>query len=134
MKIKIYLYSFLRISFGTLLVLHSIFNAIKYSGFLDRLDVYFNQVSIFDNTVLETLAPLVPFEEFIIGFFLILGIFTKKALKVSIALFAFFTLFLLDANFVNCAAIHLLLCATSIILLRKNNYDINSIDSYRVLL
>ncbi len=133
MKIKIYLYSFLRISFGMLLVLHSIYNAIKYSGFLDRLDQYFNKVSIFDNTVLEALAPLVPFEEFVIGFFLILGMFTKKALKVATFLFAFFTLFLLDADYLYCAGIHLILCLTSIFLLKKNNYDLSSIDSYRIV-
>ncbi|MEW7291181.1 MauE/DoxX family redox-associated membrane protein [Aquimarina sp. 2304DJ70-9] len=132
MKFKIYLYSITRVSFGMVLMLHSIYNAIKYSGFLDRLDRYFNRVTIFDNDIIEAMAPLVPFEEFVIGFFLILGMFTKKALMVSTVLFAFFTLFLLDANFWYCAGIHLFLCMISVILLRKNDYDLNSVESYRI--
>ncbi len=132
MKFKIYLYSIARVSFGIILVLSSIYNAVKYSGFLDRLDRYFSQVTIFDSNIIEAMAPLVPFEEFVIGFFLILGMFTKKALIASTVLFAFFTLFLLDANYWFCAGIHLFLCIVSIVLLRKNNYDVNSIESYRV--
>ncbi|MCK8522650.1 hypothetical protein M0D21_13785 [Aquimarina sp. D1M17] len=126
MKFKIYLYHFIRISFGMLLVLYSVYNVIKYSGFLSRLDQYFNSASVFDVWIIEALAPLVPFEEFIIGFFLVLGMFTRKVLVVSTFLLAFFTLFLFDAGYTNCALIHLVLCTVSIILLKKDNYNINS--------
>ncbi len=126
MKLKIYLYRFIRISLGILLMFYSVYNAIKYPVFLDRLDVYFNYVSIFDLNFIEALAPLVPFEEFVLGFFLILGMFTRKALIASIVLFTFFTLFLIDANHYSFAFIYFLICLISIVLLRKNNYDINT--------
>ncbi len=128
MKLKIYLYHFTRIAFGAFLVVYSTYNVIRYSGYLDRLDGYFVSVSLFDNKVLEALAPLVPFEEFVIGFFLVLGMFTKHVLKISVVLFAFFTLFLWDAGRESCAFIHLLCCLVSLVLLKKDNYDLRSKD------
>lgn len=132
-KFKIYLYRIIRISFGVLLVLNSMYNAIKYPNFLNRLDNYFDQVTVFKYDIIETFAPLVPFEEFVIGFFLILGMFLKKVLKASTLLFAFFTLFLFDANNIYCALTYLMLFIVSVVLLRKNNYDLSSVDSYKVL-
>ncbi len=124
MKIKIYLYQISRILFGIFLVLYSVYNVIRYAGFLDRLDLYFSAVSVFDFAAVEALAPLVPFEEFLIGFFLILGMFTRKVLIASAVLFAFFTVFLFDANHNTCALIHLFFFLVSMILLKKDNYDL----------
>jgi len=133
-KLKTYLYRIIRISFGLLLVLYSMYNAINYPSFLIRLNSYFNKVTIFDYEIMEVLAPLIPFEEFVIGFFLILGMFLKKVLKVSALLFAFFTLFLFDANSLYCGLIYCSLSIVSIFLLRKNTHDENSLESYKLLL
>ncbi|MBQ4822846.1 hypothetical protein [Aquimarina sp. MMG016] len=126
MKLRIYLYYIIRVSFGMFLVLGSIYNVIKFSGFLERLDGYFSAVTIFDVGFIESLAPLVPFEEFVIGLCLALGVFTKRVLIVAIVLFTFFSLFLLDAGKVDCAIIHLFFSIISFILLKKDNYDLTS--------
>ncbi|WP_109300551.1 hypothetical protein [Aquimarina sp. AU474] len=131
MKFKIYLYQISRISLGIFLVLYSVYTVIKYSGFLDRLDVYFNAVSVFDIGIVEALAPLVPFEEFLIGFFLIFGLFTRKILIASSVLFGFLTLFLFDAHSYSCALIHLFFFFVSIILLKKDNYNLST-PNYKV--
>ncbi len=133
MNFKIYLYSLVRVTLGVLLVSYSLFNAIKYSVFLERLDGYFSKVSVFDIDFIEALAPLVPFEEFVIGFFLILGMFTRKVLIISILLFAFFTLFLLDADHFDLAFLHLFLCLIAILLLNKNKYDLDAVVTYRAI-
>ncbi len=137
MKFKVYLYNIIRISFGMLLVLNGTYNVIRYSGFLDRLDGYFNTVSIFDLILLESLAPLVPFEEFVIGFFLALGMFKKKTLIASMVLFGFFTVFLFDAGHNYCALIHLSFCIISMVLFKNDNYDWNSREftrnSYQII-
>ncbi|GAA4274397.1 hypothetical protein U6A24_15605 [Aquimarina gracilis] len=128
MKFGPYLYPILRILFGAFLVLTSIYDAIRYSGFLNRLDRYFERVSIFDLEFLEAFAPLVPFEKFVIGFFMILGMFKKKVLKISLGLFGFFTLFLLDASYQYCALIHFGFFITSLILLKNDNDNLSSFD------
>ncbi len=137
MKLKVNLYPVLRVLFGSFLVLTSVYDVIKYSGFLTRLDTYFEEVSVFNLELLEAFAPLVPFEKFVIGFFMVLGMFKKEVLKASLILFGFFTLFLLDASYQYCALIHFGFFIISFILLKKDNYDFNSLDykkdSYRVI-
>ncbi|WP_281987333.1 MauE/DoxX family redox-associated membrane protein [Aquimarina aggregata] len=137
MKFRVYIYPVIRIIMGMSLVLYSVYNVIKYRRFLDRLDHYFDQASIFDIGFIEALAPLVPFEEFVIGIFLVLNIFKRKVLIASIPLFGFFTLFLLDVNQISCAFIYAIFCVTAIILLKKDKYDLyadrNSADSFRMI-
>jgi hypothetical protein len=137
MKIRIFLYHITRVVFGVLLVLCSTYNVIRYSEFLERLDLYFGNATVFDIGFIEALAPLVPFEEFVIGMFLALGIFTRKSLIVVIILFAFFTLFLVDADCLLFAFIHLVFCGIAMLLLKNDNYDMNSInynkDSYQII-
>ncbi len=137
MKFKTNLYVITRVTFGMLLVLYSVYNVIKYSGFLERLDKYFSTATIFDIAAVEALAPLVPFEEFLIGFFLVMGLFTRKILIAATILFGFFTIFLFDAGHIYCALLHSILLIVSIILLKKNNYDMDSLnysrDSYQVI-
>ncbi len=137
MKIRIFLYHITRVVFGVLLVLCSTYNVIRYSEFLERLDLYFGNATVFDIGFIEALAPLVPFEEFVIGMFLALGIFTRKSLITVIILFAFFTLFLIDADCWFFAFIHLVFCGIAMLLLKNDNYDMNSInynkDSYQII-
>ncbi len=137
MKIRIYLYHLIRVVFGGLLVLYGTYNVIKYSEFLERLEAYFSNATVFNIAFIEALAPLVPFEEFVIGMFLILKIFVRKTLIAIIILFTFFTLFMVDADCLTLALIHLFFCGIAIVLLKNDKYDLNSInydkDSYQVI-
>lgn len=125
MRIRFFMYRVTRILFGIFLILTSIYNVIKYPFFLDRLDQYFNNARVFDTVFLETMAPLVPFEEFAIGMFLFMGIFIRKVLITSMVLFFFFALFLMDADYWDRAFLHLLFCMVAIVLLMKDNQDSN---------
>ncbi|WP_206604249.1 hypothetical protein [Aquimarina sediminis] len=104
---------------------------------MDRLDVYFGSAKVFNIELIEALAPLVPFEEFVIGMFLILGIFTKEVLIATITLFTFFMLFFLDVNYWFLASIYCILSFVAIVLLKNSHYDINSMsynkEPYRVI-
>ncbi len=137
MKLRLNFYTTIRILFGLFLVLISVYDAIKYSGFLGRLDTYFESVSIFDFEFLKATAPLVPFEKFVIGFFMMLGMFTKKVLAMALVLFGFFSLFLLDASYPYCALIHFGFFLVSFFLLKNNHYDLHSgrynKDSFQII-
>lgn len=137
MRIGFFLYKAFRLLFGMFLVLFSTYNVIGYSEFLNRVDQFFNNVRVFDIEFIETLAPLVPFVEFVIGMFLTLGIFTRKVLIATIILFTFLIVFLLDANYWYCACAHFILWTIAIILLKMNHYDRNSMsynkDSYQII-
>lgn len=126
MRLRFFIYRATRILFGILLILNSIYNIIKYSGFLDRLDQYFNNTKVFDTVFLEAIAPLVPFEEFVIGMFLVMGIFIRRVLITTTLLFFFFALFLIDADYWDRAFVYLLFCMIAIVLLMKDRQDSNS--------
>ncbi len=119
-----------RVTLGISLVVYSVYNVVKYANFLNKLDSYFDVVTIFDLSMIEALAPLIPFEEFLIGVFLVMGLFKREVLIVSSILFAFFTAFLLDASHFYCALIYSVLTLLTIILLKNNKYDVNNTTSY----
>ncbi|WP_299257200.1 hypothetical protein [uncultured Aquimarina sp.] len=131
MKFRIYLYTAVRILFGVFLVLHSTYNVIFYSEFLQKIDVYFSETTIFNYTLIEAFAPLVPFEEFMLGLFLVLGFFTRRVLIGAALLFSFLTFFLLDANSLKLSLIHLGFFFITLVLLRKDNYNLKSLDYSR---
>ncbi len=91
---------------GGILILHAIVNVVVYLDFLDRLDVYFSNTSLFNNIFLKLTAPLVPFEEFTLGLFLLLGFYEKRTLQVGTVLFLFFCCFLLSAGFTGLGLAH----------------------------
>lgn len=122
-----------RVLFGLYLVVHSAYNVFIYSEFLKEINDYFKHTEWFTHPLIESLAPLVPFEEYILGMFLILGIFIKEVLRCALLLFSFISLFLLDANFPFLAIIHVMFFVMSIILLKNNNYNIKSMDYNRDL-
>ncbi|SEL34140.1 hypothetical protein SAMN04487910_2187 [Aquimarina amphilecti] len=131
MKFRVYLYTAVRILFGAFLVLHSTYNVIIYSEFLKEIDTYFLKSTVFKYDLIEALAPLVPFEEFIIGMFLILGYYTKEVLISGSILFLFLSLFLLDANSTELSMIHLSFFILTLILWKKDNYNLKSVDYAR---
>ncbi|MBP2832246.1 hypothetical protein J8281_08615 [Aquimarina sp. U1-2] len=118
MKLKILLFNLLRLCLGIFLVTTSINDVLNYTDFLGRLYQYFASVSILDIYVVEALAPLVPFEKFMIGLFLILGMSEHIMLRIAIFLFSFFTVYLIDASQWYCAGIHFLLVVSAIVLIK----------------
>ncbi len=131
MRLRIFLYTKARILFGLFLVLHASYNAIGYSEFLIRINLYFTNTTVFNMKLIEILAPLVPFEEFIIGLLLIIGFLTRKSLIAAMISFAVITGFLFDANSVQLALLHMIFFFISLVLLMKIDYNLNSIDYQR---
>ncbi|MBW1298807.1 MauE/DoxX family redox-associated membrane protein [Aquimarina litoralis] len=133
MKFKVYLYTAIRGLLGVFLTLHAIYNVLIYTDFLVEIEMYFKTSELFNYDFIEALAPLVPFEEFILGMFLILGVFTKEVLICSLFLFAFISIFLLDANFPVLSALHMFFFMVTLLLLKKHNYNLKSMDYSRDL-
>ncbi|MFD2561705.1 hypothetical protein [Aquimarina rubra] len=131
MKLRVYLYTTVRILFGVFLVLHSMYNVILYADFLQGLEMYFTKTTLFDYEFVKTFAPLVPFEEFTIGLFLIIGFSTRRVLMGAALLFSFLVFFLLDANSINLSLIHLVFFLISFILWKKEHYNLKSMDYSR---
>ncbi|MDH7446882.1 DoxX family membrane protein [Aquimarina sp. 2201CG14-23] len=131
MKFRVYLYTLVRILFGVFLVLHAAYNVIFYSEFLNKIDAHFTKTTIFNFSFIETLAPLVPFEEFVIGSFLALGFFTRNVLIGAIFLFSFLAFFLIDANSPELSLLHAGCFLVTLVLLKKENYNLKSADYTR---
>ncbi|KAA1242820.1 DoxX family membrane protein [Aquimarina sp. RZ0] len=133
MNVKLNLYTTIRVVFGLFLVLHGVCNAVLYSDFLNRIDAYFTKAKIFDIELIEALAPLVPFEEFVIGLFLVLGFFIKRALIAAILLFTFIVLFLLDVDSIELAILHIGFFFVALLLWRKDSCSIDGLNYSRDL-
>ncbi|WP_108803516.1 DoxX family membrane protein [Aquimarina sp. Aq107] len=131
MRFRVYLYTVVRILFGAFLTVHSTYNVIVYSEFLNEIDTYFTRITIFKYDLVEALAPLVPFEEFVLGMFLILGYFTRNTLISASILFLFLSFFLLDANSIELSILHLGFFILTLILWKKDNYNLKSMDYSR---
>ncbi|TYP72958.1 DoxX family membrane protein [Aquimarina intermedia] len=123
MRFRVFFYACSRILFGSYLVVHAAYNVFDYSSFLVQLDMFFSNASFFSFEVLEALAPLVPFVEFIIGSFLLLGFFTKPVLLTAMVLFSGTVLFLLDVKEESLVTTHITLFIVSLILFIKDDYN-----------
>jgi len=128
MRLRIYLYTAVRILFGAFLVLRSTYEVFLYADFLQKIDTYLLEITVFNLEFVELLAPLVPFGEFILGLFLVLGYFAKKTFIVATLLFCFFGLFLLDAKASELAMLHFSFMILTLLLWRKDHYNIQAID------
>ncbi|GAA0872001.1 hypothetical protein GCM10009117_11480 [Gangjinia marincola] len=129
MNIKVISYTTLRMIIGIFLVIHGFYNALFFSNFLNRLDHYFEKQDLFYNDFLIATAPLVPFEEFILGALLICGLFTKKVLYIATGLVLFFASFVLKANTYGLGMIYVFIVFISLILLLKEEYNYFSVDT-----
>jgi len=128
MRLRIYLYTAVRILFGTFLVLHSTYDVLLYADFLQQIDAYLLEITVFNLEFIEILTPLAPFGEFILGLFLVLGYFAKQTFIVATLLFCFLGLFLLDAKASELALLHFSFMILTLVLWRKDHYNIKSMD------
>ncbi|WP_299210821.1 hypothetical protein [uncultured Aquimarina sp.] len=131
MKFRIYLYAIARILFGLALTFNGAYNVIVYPKFLACLDDHFERTTILDFEIIEFFLVLVPFAEFIIGLLLMIGCYTRKVLISSIILFLFIVMYLLDANSEIMIFVYTVFLLMSGILLRKDNYNLKSMDYSR---
>jgi len=122
------MYTATRVLTGAYLVFHSFLSTIDFNGFLNKVDLYFESVEVFNFQILYYTAPLVPFEEFIIGILLALGLHTKIVLKVGFVLFAYFSLFLLDAGVYSSAICHIGMTLAMATLFYFKRFNIKSMD------
>lgn len=117
------LYSLVRIITGIVLVIHGAHNAFSYGNYMQRVEVYFSKLEYFNFPFLYSNSPFVPFEEFAIGLFLIMGFYTRKVLWIAMFSYTFLILFMLDAEAYNLVAFHVLLVAVFVVLDYTNQYD-----------
>ncbi|WP_298546845.1 MauE/DoxX family redox-associated membrane protein [uncultured Aquimarina sp.] len=131
MRFRIYLYAIARILFGLVLTFNGAYNVIVYPKFLACLENHFERTSVLDFEFVEFFLVLVPFTEFTIGSLLMIGCYTRKVLISSVILFLFIVMYLLDANSEILIFVYAVFLLMSGILLRKDNYNLKSMDYSR---
>jgi len=133
MKFKVYLYKVTRILFGVALTSSGAYNVIVYSSFLLCLEDNSEKVSLFNFEFIHVFLVLVPFAKFIIGLFLTLGFYTREVLIGAVIVFLFVIMYLLDINSETIIFMYVAFLMMSGILLKKDNYNLNSMDYTRDL-
>jgi len=122
------MYTAARVITGLHMVFQSFLSTIDFNGFLNEVDVLFENVQIFNFKFLYYTAPLVPFEEFTLGILIALGLHTKVVLKISFVLFAYLTLFLFDAGVYSEAICHIGVVVLVTMLFVYKRYNSKSMD------
>ncbi len=121
------MYSIIRVVTGLVLMVHGAHNVLYFSNYLNRVEIYFTRLEYFNTSFLYQTSPLVPFEEFTLGLFIAMGVFTRKSLWLAIGLYFFLILFMLDAEAYNLIAFHVALITIFLILDFNNKYDKHSV-------
>ncbi|UOB16931.1 hypothetical protein [Abyssalbus ytuae] len=121
---KIYVvYSLSRLFAGVIMMGHGMYNAFNFKEYVHRVEVYFTKLDFFNNSFLYHTSPFVPFEEFTLGLFLVMGFKLKMALRLSVVLYTFLILFLLDAGAYNLIPFHIVLMGVFLILDYSHKYN-----------
>ncbi len=122
------MYTAVRVIVGVFLVFRSFLSTVDFNGFLDRIDSYFEKVTVFNFQILYYTAPLVPFEEFTLGILIALGLHTKIVLKISLVLFSYFAFFMLDAGIYDKAVCHSMITILIAFLFYYRRFNLKSMD------
>lgn len=122
------LYAGLRVLTGVLLILHGYINTINFHEYLMVVDQYFVKVRFFDFDILRMIIPFLPFVNFAIGLFVLLGFFTRRVLVTGMLLYVFLTLFMMDAKAFDQVFYHAFVSISMIILVLSENYNKYSLD------
>lgn len=117
-------YAFLRMLSGSVLMVHGYLNTVFFDKYLMKVENYFAHTTHFNWVVLKATSSFVPFEEFTLGLFLLLGFYTRTALLLSLVLFAFLSLFLFDGQAWENALFHFgMACLFALLLLCQKSCD-----------
>lgn len=127
-KLRIHVYSFVRIFAGIILILHATRSAFDYYDFLENIGYYFQKASFFDLDIFYYGASLSPFAEFGIGILLIFGLFTRRTLLSGIFLFAGGVLLLIDITAFSFVGYYFILAALMYALYKFQDYNVFSLD------
>lgn len=122
------MFTIARVFTGVYLVFHSFLRTVDFNGFLNKVDVYFENLTVFNFKILYYTAPLVPFEEFALGILLALGLYTRLVLKIGVVLLAYLSLFLVDAGIYSEAICHLIMTIAFMTLYMFRAYNVRSMD------
>lgn len=82
-----------RFIIGAFMIVQSCINLMSYSSYLSKIEVYLTNAKLFSNEFFSLTAPLFPFLEFTLGAMLILGLYYRKTLILSILLLCGSTIF-----------------------------------------
>lgn len=128
-----YFFSLTRIIFGLFFTLSGFYHAIMYGSYLQIMHNYLDRVTLINIDILEIWGVLIPFQEFLLGSFLIFGFYTKKVLSVAIILFSFLSVLSIDMGTFEILYLQLFYIAIALLLLRRegkksSNYYSNTLE------
>lgn len=117
-------YALFRMLSGSVLMVHGYLNTVFFDKYLIKVESYFAHTTYFNWIILKATSSFVPFEEFTLGLFLLLGFYTRTTLILCVALFSFLSLFLFDSLAWDNALFHLgMACLFALLLLCHKSYD-----------
>lgn len=84
MRIGVLLYLVLRLVVGSFMLVHALYSIVMFNAYTLRIETYLNNAKLLDNSFFSLAAPLFPFVEFFLGSCVVLGLYYKKSLKLSL--------------------------------------------------
>lgn len=111
------LYAFLRMLSASVLMVRGYLNTVFFDKYLIKIESCFARTEHFNWDVLKAVSSFVPFIEFTLGLFLLLGFYTRTTVLLSLVAFTFTSLFLFDCQLYSIALFHLCMAALFALLL-----------------
>lgn len=87
MRIEVLSYLVLRLVVGSYMIGHSIVNVVMYRSYSEKIELFLNAHSSFNNKIFIIAAPLFPFLEFFIGVLLVVSFYYRKALIAGFSMY-----------------------------------------------
>lgn len=117
-------YAFLRMLSGSVLMVHGYLNTVFFDKYLMKAESCFARTEHFNWVVLKAISSFVPFIEFTLGLFLLLGFYTRTTILLSLVVFAFISLLLFDCQVYSLALFHLCMAGLfGLLLLCQRKWD-----------
>ncbi|WP_299767214.1 hypothetical protein [uncultured Dokdonia sp.] len=88
MRLEVLSHIVIKFGLGLFMLAQSLYHIVIYSSYISKLEMYLKSTEVLDNELFQLIAPLFPFLEFALGFMLILEVYYKETIIMTVLIFS----------------------------------------------
>ncbi len=103
MRLEVLSHIVIKFALGLFMLAQSLYHIVIYGSYISKLEMYLKSTEVLDNNLFQLVAPLFPFLEFALGLMLILEVYYKETIMMTVVIFCSITIiyFLTDYQMSN---------------------------------
>ena len=91
MRLEVLSHIVIKFTIGLFMLARSLYHIVIFGTYTSRLEAYLESTGVLDNEILQSIAPLFPFIEFALGLMLLLEVYYKEIIMMTVLMFCFVT-------------------------------------------